>query len=204
MFLSPSHIGYAVCDTARHARVDVDEQDPAPGAMRGASEEARVTPAMEGDLRPIGGPGRGAVAKALGGMGDLADVASIRVHREDGAPYPFKIQVAAKDDQTVGGSTATARALLVLLVSPTLSRLFTSTTATQRPNNADEDKQHYDDPHTPAEDRVSAPPAPLRELLLRWLLLHWLLLRWLPWGTSTRLRWRRNRSIRLRRRYLRR
>ena len=91
MFLSPSHIGYAVCDTARHARVDVDNQNPAPLAMRGASEEARVTPAMEGDLGPIGGPRRKEVAPALGRVGDLADVASIRVHREDGAPGPFKI-----------------------------------------------------------------------------------------------------------------
>ena len=85
MFLSPSPIGYAVCDTARKAGVDVDEQDPAPGAMRGA------TAAMEGDLRPIGGPRRVSVAPALWGMGDLADVASIRVHREDGAPGQFKI-----------------------------------------------------------------------------------------------------------------
>src|SRR5215217_5137136 len=193
MLLSPSPIGYAVCDLARIAGVDVDEQDPAPRAMRAA------TPAMEGDLRPIGGPRRVAVALALGRVGDLVDVASIRVHREDGAFGQFKIQVAAKDDQTFGGSSATARALLVLLVSPTLSRVFTSTTATQRANNADEEEQHYDDPHTTAEDRVSAPPAPLRGLLLGCLLLGCL-----PWGTSTRLRWRRNSSIRLRRRYLRR
>src|SRR5215207_1768869 len=200
MFLSPSPIGYAVCDTARKAGFDVDNQDPAPLAMRWASEEARVTPAIEGDLRPIWGPRRKEVAPALGGVGDLADMASIRVHREDGALGPFKIQVAAKDDQTVGGSSASARALLVLLASPTLSRLFTSsTTATQRPNNADEDKQHYDDPQTPGKDGVSAPPAPLRGLLLGWLLLLWC-----PWGTSIRLRWRRNRSIRLRRRYPRR
>ena len=79
MFLSPSPIGYAVCDTARKAGVDVDDQDPAPLAMRGA------TPAIEGDLGPIGGPRRVAVAPALWGMGDLADVASIGVHREDGA-----------------------------------------------------------------------------------------------------------------------
>src|SRR5215204_433595 len=79
IFLGPSPIGYAVCDTARHARVDVDHQDPAPMAMRTA------TPAMEGDLRPIGGPCRGAVAPAFGGMGDLADVTSIGVHRENGA-----------------------------------------------------------------------------------------------------------------------
>ena len=85
MLLGPSPIGYAVCDLARMAGVDVDEQDPAPLAMRG------VTPALEGDLRPIGGPRRVAVAPALWGMGDLADVASIRVHCEDGALGPFKI-----------------------------------------------------------------------------------------------------------------
>src|SRR5215203_1371229 len=101
-----------------------------------------ATPAMEGDLRPIGGPCRGAVDPAFGGMGDLADVASIGVHRENGGAAIL----LAKDDQTVGGSSATARALLgllaslkvggssitaralvVLLVSTTLSRLFTST-----------------------------------------------------------------------------
>ena len=41
--------------------------------------------AIEGDLLPIGGPCRGAVTPALWGMGDLADMASTRVHREDGA-----------------------------------------------------------------------------------------------------------------------
>src|SRR5215203_573832 len=107
MFLSPSPIGYAVCDRARIAGVDVDEQDPATIAMGRPS-----TPALEGDLGPIGGPRRVAVAKALWGMGDLADVASIKVHREDGALGPFKIQVAAEGDQTVGGSSATARALV--------------------------------------------------------------------------------------------
>src|SRR5918995_7081479 len=107
MFFSPSPIGYAVCDTARKAGVDVDDQDPAPLAMRGA------TPAMEGDLGPIGGPCRVAVVPALWGMGDLADVASIRVHRENGAAATLLL----KDDQTVGGSSATARALLVLLAS---------------------------------------------------------------------------------------
>src|SRR5215207_7539645 len=133
MLVGPSPIGYAVCDTARIACVDVDDHDPAPLAMRAA------TPTMERDLGPIGGPCRGAVAPAFGGMGDLANVASIGVHRENG--------VAAKeDDQTVGGSSAsarallvllaslkvggssiTARALLVLLVSATLSRVSTST-----------------------------------------------------------------------------
>src|SRR5215203_2319083 len=135
MLVGPSPIGYAVCDTARIACVDVDDHDPAPLAMRAA------TPTMERDLGPIGGPCRGAVAPAFGGMGDLANVASIGVHRENG--------VAAKeDDQTVGGSSASEapRALLVvlqghgrtvrrtfwdglqrvLLASATLSRLFNS------------------------------------------------------------------------------
>ena len=85
MFLGPSPIGYAVCDLVRIAGVDVDDHDPAPIARRA------VTPAMEGDLRPIGGPRRVYVAPALWGMGDLADVASIRVHGEDGALGPFKI-----------------------------------------------------------------------------------------------------------------
>ena len=119
MLLSPSPIGYAVCDRARIAGVDVDEQDPAPMAMRGA------TPAMEGDLGPIGGPCRVAVVPALWGMGDLADVASIRVHRENGAAATLLL----KDDQTVGGSWANEAplALVVLSSSPTLSRVSTST-----------------------------------------------------------------------------
>src|SRR5215217_602886 len=102
------------------------------------------TPAMEGDPLPIRRPRRPIVAPALGGVGDLADVASIGVHRENGVAAIL----LAKDDQTVsgssatarallvllaslkvGGSSITARALLVLLVSGTLSRLFTSTGA---------------------------------------------------------------------------
>jgi hypothetical protein len=85
MFLGPSPIGYAVCDLVRIAGVDVDDQDPAPLAMRG------TTAAMEGDLGPIRGPSRKVVAKAFGGMGDLADVGSVRVHGEDGALGQFKI-----------------------------------------------------------------------------------------------------------------
>src|SRR5215208_2380473 len=101
-------MGIAVRDLVRIARVDVDDHD----AVLKAMEEA--TPAMEGDLRPIGGPRRGVVGKGLGGMGDLADMASIRVHREDGefgvsaaigGQFKFS-KVAAKSDQTVTGSTA--------------------------------------------------------------------------------------------------
>src|SRR5918993_3338400 len=114
MFLGPSPIGYAVCDLVRIAGVDVDDQDLAAGAMRGA------TAAMESDLRPIWGPSRKVVAKALWGMGDLADVGSVRVHREDGAPGQVKIQVAAKGDQTVLESIAKACALLVVLLASAL------------------------------------------------------------------------------------
>ena len=121
MFLGPSPIGHAVCDLVRITGVDVEDQDPAPLAMRG------TTAAIEGDLRSIWGPSRKVVAKALWGMGDLADVGSVRVHGEDGALGQIEIQVAAKGDQTVGGSSATARALVVLLASGALSRLFTST-----------------------------------------------------------------------------
>src|SRR5918995_5389321 len=98
MFLGPSPIGHAVCELVRIAGVDVDDQDPAAIAVRG------TTAAIEGDLGPIWGPRRKVVAKALWGMGDLADVGSIRVHGEDGALGPLKIQVAAKGDKTVGGS----------------------------------------------------------------------------------------------------
>ena len=93
MLLGPSPIGYAVCDTARKAGIDVDDQDSAPLAVRGATAamEGSPAPAIEGDLRPIGGERREAVAPALGGMGDLADVASVRVHRKDDALGPLKI-----------------------------------------------------------------------------------------------------------------
>src|ERR671910_3752463 len=115
MFLGPSPIGHAVCDLVRIAGVDVDDQDPAAIAVRG------TTAAIESDLRPIWGPSRKVVAKSLWGMGDLADVGSIRVYREDGALGQIEIQVAARGDQTVGESSATAGALLVvLLVSTTL------------------------------------------------------------------------------------
>jgi hypothetical protein len=107
MLLSPSPVGYAVCDLASIAGVDVDDHDPAPMAMRG------VTPAIEGDLRPIGGPRRGVVAPAFGGMGDLADMASVRVHREDSALGLILIGIATKGDLTgVGGTTL-----------PTISRI---------------------------------------------------------------------------------
>jgi hypothetical protein len=78
MVLSPSPIGHAVCDRARIARVGVNDHDPAPLAMR-------ETHAIEGDLRPIRGPHRGLVAPAVGRWGDLAEMASVGVHREEGA-----------------------------------------------------------------------------------------------------------------------
>src|SRR5215216_3201498 len=102
------------------ACVDVDDHDPLP--MASASGDT----AIEGDLGPIGGPCRGAVDPAFGGMGDLADVASIGVHRENGVAVAAA-KLAVKDDQTLGGSSATALALVVLLVNTTLSRVSTST-----------------------------------------------------------------------------
>src|SRR5215217_7374616 len=115
------------------ACLEVEDHDPARApTLRTRSSLIVDCLAIEGYLRPIGGPCRGAVAKALWGMGDLADVGSIRVHGEDGALGPLKIYVAAKDDQTVGGSwaseapralvgsSATALALVVLSSTATL------------------------------------------------------------------------------------
>src|SRR5215217_2605813 len=48
------------------------------------------------------------------GVGDLADVASVGVHREESALGLIRIEVAPKDDLTVPGR-ATARALVVVL-----------------------------------------------------------------------------------------
>src|SRR5215212_2179214 len=120
MLLSPSPIGHAVCDLVRIARVGVDDYDPAPFAMR-------ETHAIEGNLRPIRGPRRGLVAPAVGRGGDLAYMASVGVHREDCALGLIGIQIAAKDDLTVGGIRIAARAALVLLSGATLSRVLAST-----------------------------------------------------------------------------
>src|SRR5919112_1013424 len=90
------------------ASVGVCDHDPA---------RALVTlEALEGDPLPIRRPRRYVVPPTLWGVGDLTDVASVGVHREDCAPGLIRIEVAAKDDLTVPGST-TARALVLFVIA---------------------------------------------------------------------------------------
>jgi hypothetical protein len=49
-------------------------------------------------------------------MGDLADVASVGVHRKEGALGLIGIEVASKDDLTVPGSS-TVRALVLFVIA---------------------------------------------------------------------------------------
>jgi hypothetical protein len=58
-------------------------------------------------------------------------MASVGVHREEGALDLLGIEVATKDDLTVGGSRIARRAVLVLLSGATLSRVLASTGAQQ-------------------------------------------------------------------------
>src|SRR5215211_9540224 len=123
MLLGPSLIGSAVRNFARITCGWVDDHDPT---------HALVDPlAIEGDLRPIGRPCRQFVEPALGRVCDLADMAPVWVHREERSLGMIGIEPAAKDDLTVGGSTTTALALVVLSSSATLSRALASTGAQQ-------------------------------------------------------------------------
>src|SRR5215208_659865 len=70
--------------------------------------------ALEGDPLSIRRPRRKVVQPALWGGGDLADVASVWVHRKQSALGLIRIEVAAKDDLTVPGST-TVGALVVVV-----------------------------------------------------------------------------------------
>src|ERR671921_2328742 len=91
---------------ARIAWLEVEEHDPAC---------ALVDPlAGEGDPLPIRRPRRPIVFPALGGVGDLADVASVGVHHKEGVLGLVRIEPAPKDDLTVPGSI-TVRALIVVL-----------------------------------------------------------------------------------------
>src|SRR5215210_5118075 len=91
---------------ARRACFGVEEHDPA---------RTLVDPlAMEGDPLPIRRPRRRIVAPAFGRVGDLADMASVGVHREERTLSVIRIEPAAKDDLAVPGST-TARALVVVV-----------------------------------------------------------------------------------------
>src|SRR5215217_6645867 len=99
-------IGSAVCNLAHIACVRVDDHDPA---------HALVDPlAKEGHSLPIGRPRRALITPALWGVGDLADMATVWVHREDRCFGLLGIEVAAKDDLTVPGRS-TARALVVFV-----------------------------------------------------------------------------------------
>ena len=119
MLLGPTLIGPAVCNLTRIACLEVEDRDPAHVPVGSLT--------MEGDPLPIGRPRRIVVAPALGRVVDLADMAPIGVHREKRALSVIGIEPAAKDDLTVGGSSATALALVVLSSSTTLSRALAST-----------------------------------------------------------------------------
>src|SRR5918994_3476141 len=71
-------VGSAVCNLTHTARFEVEHHDPA---------HALVDPlAIEGYVLPIRRPRRRIVAPAVGRVGDLADVASVGVHRKESAP----------------------------------------------------------------------------------------------------------------------
>src|SRR5215211_7189792 len=93
-------------DGARVGSVWVYDHDPARASV---SLEA-----LEGDPLSIRRPRRKVVQPALWGVGDLADVASVGVHREDCALGLIRIEVAAKDDLTIPGR-ATVGALIVVV-----------------------------------------------------------------------------------------
>ena len=95
-----------MCNLAHDARFGVEDHDPA---------HALVDPlAIKGDHCPIGDHTGRVVAPALGRVSDLADVASVWVHREERTLGVIRIEVAAKDDLTVPGR-ATTRALVVVV-----------------------------------------------------------------------------------------
>src|ERR671921_2246651 len=106
MLLGPTLIGSAVCNLARIACLEVEDRDPA-YVIAGSLT-------MEGDPLPIGRPRRIVVEPALRGVSDLADMATVGVHREERTLGVIRIEPAAKDDLTVPGR-ATARALVVVL-----------------------------------------------------------------------------------------
>src|ERR671912_2286378 len=100
-------VGSAVCNLTHTACFEVEHHDPA---------HALVDPlAIEGYVLAIRRPRWSVVAPAFGGVGDLADVATVGVHHKESALGLIRIEPAAKDDLTVPGST-TARALVLFFV----------------------------------------------------------------------------------------
>src|SRR5215203_2485177 len=144
LLLGPSLIGSAVCNFARMTCLEVE--DPAP---------VRVL-AHEGDLRPIGRPCRHVVFPALGRVGDLADMTSVWVHREDSGLGLIGIEPAAKGDLTVSGSSATALALVVLLATAATGAQCQRNCANHKHRN-----QHGDHQYKPASHNAS--PFPVGE-----------------------------------------
>ena len=128
MLLGPTLIGPAVCNLTRIACLEVEDRDPAHVPVGSLT--------MEGDPLPIGRPRRIVVIPALGRVGDLADMAPIGVHREKRALSVIGIEPAAEDDLTVGGSSATALALVVPSSSITLCRALASTGAQCQSNES--------------------------------------------------------------------
>src|SRR5215204_3907003 len=93
-------------DRARVASVWVYDHEPARAKVDGL--------ALEGDPLSIRRPRRKVVKPAFWGVGDLADMASVWVRREESALGLIRIEVAPKDDLTVPGRT-TVRALVVVV-----------------------------------------------------------------------------------------
>src|ERR671921_746978 len=108
MLLGPSLIRSAVCNLAHVARFGVEDHDAA---------HALVDPlAIKGYVLPIRRPRRSVVPPALWGVGDLADMATVGIHREDSALGLIRIEVAPKDDLTVTGSTTVGALVVVVFV----------------------------------------------------------------------------------------
>src|SRR5215212_3431300 len=128
MLLGPPLIWSTVDNFVGIAGVGVEDHDPTHALIRSL--------ALEGDLLPIGRPHWGVVAPAFGRVRDLVDMAPIGVHREESTLGLIGIEVAAEDDLTVGGSSATALALVVPLASITLSRALASTGAQCQSNES--------------------------------------------------------------------
>src|ERR671921_852626 len=97
-----------MCNLAHIACIDIEDHDAAHALVDSL--------AIEGHSLPIGRPRWVLVMPALWGMGDLADMATVWVHREESTLGLLRIEVAAKDDLTVPGRS-TARALVLFVIA---------------------------------------------------------------------------------------